>query len=373
MQVLYEGAIFEICPVGGIARYFCDVINRLPETIAVEVLAPMEANVAFTNDQVVVRRVRTVAPIKLVRSFWRKRQHRRIAEQMDAQPADLIHWTYYTGLCRRPIGRLQLPNVITVHDFIHESFPELDPSGEHSFWKRQAIEAADRICCNSQTTYEQLCERFPNAASRASVTMLGNSFVKVEAAPIMPQFVDRPYVMFVGRRECYKNFDVLVKAWQSIRSREPELALVVVGSPLKRREASRLGIRGDDRGIIQLGYVDDRVLKSLYQHSRAFVFPSKEEGFGLPALEAMESGAAVIASSCASLREVLGNAGHFFDADDVDSLADLLVLAAQNDLPDYETKRELGRERAAELTWEKTTAQTVAVYRELSDPAFSRS
>ncbi|TWU35953.1 glycosyltransferase family 4 protein [Novipirellula artificiosorum] len=365
MRVVFEGAIFEMLPVGGIARYFTDIINRLPESITPIVLGPEEASLAFSNPHVTLSGVRTKAPLKMLRRFWRKSQHRLIDQQMDSLSGDLHHWTYYSGLCQREIRPGNVQNVITVYDFIHESFPELDPSGAHSYWKRKAIESADHICCISQTTHDDLCDRFPEVASRASVTMLGNSFVNVVAEPVTGQLANRPYVLFVGRRDNYKNFQTLWHAWQSVRSRVPELALVIVGPPIKRREARGLGMKEQEEGVIHLGGVSDPVLKGLYQHCRAFVFPSKEEGFGLPAVEAMESGAPVIASTCPALREVLGNVGHYFDAHDVDSLADLLVLADLERLPHCEKKLQLGLQRASELSWQKTVEQTVAAYRTL--------
>jgi glycosyltransferase involved in cell wall biosynthesis len=89
------------------------------------------------------------------------------------------------------------------------------------------------------------------------------------------------------------------------------------------------------------------------------------EGFGLPALEAMECGTPVLASNCEALREVVQSAGHYFDPDDVDTLAEMLIAAATDSLSDRESRIEIGRERAGQLTWEQTAAQTVAVYRDL--------
>ena len=253
--------------------------------------------------------------------------------------------------------------VITVYDFILEAFPELDPRGNHRRWQRTAIESADHICCISQTTYHELCQRYPSAASRASVTMLGNSFANVVAEAASLPFSDRPFVLFVGRRGGYKNFEVLWEAWNRARHNSPDLALVAVGPPMKARERRSLDLGPDQKDFFYLGAVPDGQLKSLYQACSAFVFPSKMEGFGLPALEAMESGAPVIASGCEALREVIDSAGYYFDDSDVDTLTDLLIAAGTDSLADRDQKVLQGHRRAREFSWDRTAAQTIQAYK----------
>ncbi len=365
MRVVYEGAVFEIMRTGGAARYFIDIINRMPAPAQPVVMAPLNVDLPLTHPRLEVAGVRTRPPLKLIRRLWRQMQHSRLENQTASLGGDLVHWTYYVGLCRRAIRRGKLPNVITVLDFIHEAFPELDPGGENRHWQRQAIEAADHICCISETTHTEFCQRYPQAADRASVTMLGNSFASVEPQPVAPPLTNRPFVLFVGRRGGYKNFRVVWEAWNRARQRDADLALVVVGPPMKTRERSQLGMLHAPEGLFHLGAVTDRELKGLYQACRAFVFPSKMEGFGLPALEAMESETAVIASSCAALREVLQSAGHYFDAEDVDTLTDLITAAGRDALADREHKIQLGRQRAAKLSWEQTAQQTFQAYQQL--------
>ena len=225
MRVVYEGGIYEIMRLGGIARYFIEVINRLdPAAVQPVVMVPEDQAFPFTHPQLALEKVRTRPPLKLLRRFWRKAQHGVLENRIRSLGGGLTHWTYYVGLCRRTIGRGSTPNVITVYDFIHEAFPELDPDGQHRRWQRQAIEAADHICCISQTTHAELCQRYPEAASRASVTLLGNSFQAIAARSIPLPISDRPFILFVGRRGGYKNFDAVWEAWKLARSRVKDLA-----------------------------------------------------------------------------------------------------------------------------------------------------
>lgn len=365
IRVVYEGAVFDILRVGGVSRYFEDLIEHSTPSIAPIVVGPSHAPCTFDNPSACFVPIRTKSPIKMLGGWWRRIQSKRIENRIDSISPDLVHWTYYNGLCRRQLKNTRCPSVVTVYDFIHESFPELDPSGAHAEMKRRAIETADRICCISQTTHNELCDRMPHVAAKSTVTMLGNSFANVHAAAIPETLRAVPYILYVGRRQSYKNFDILWDAFRSIRDRCPDLQLVIVGPAIKSAEARSLGLASDDRRIVCMENVSDELLKALYQHSAAFVFPSKKEGFGLPAMEAMQSGANLIISDCLALQEVAGEAAHCFPKADTDSLADLLRLASLSQLPDADRKRAIGSIRAAELTWQRTAETTANVYHEL--------
>ncbi|TWT56362.1 glycosyltransferase family 4 protein [Allorhodopirellula solitaria] len=365
MRVLYDGAIFESTQRGGIARYFTEVINRLPAAVHPILIGSEDQLADMTHRNFVHHKIRARPPAKLFKGLWRAAQGRHAARLLQQENGSLIHWTYYQGLCRQPIRSLSVPSVITIYDFIHEAFPEMEPSGVTRAMKQRAIELASHICCISQTTFHELCERFPEAANRASVTPLGSSLTAGEAAPLPNSLVERPFLLFVGRRDHYKNFAVLWDAWNNIQKRAPELELVVVGPPMDSAERARLGANCESSRLHLIPNAPDSLLKALYQNCEAFVFPSRMEGFGLPILEAMSNNAPVLASSCSAFREVAADAGHYFDPEDVDSLADLLYCISQQSLADREEKVIAGHRRVAFYTWEKTAEQTMDAYRQV--------
>jgi glycosyltransferase involved in cell wall biosynthesis len=121
------------------------------------------------------------------------------------------------------------------------------------------------------------------------------------------------------------------------------------------------------KGVVHLGYTDDRHLPGLYAGARALLFPSHYEGFGLPPLEMLATGGAVLCSTAAAVREVVGRHGHLVDAADVAGWRYALARAiTDNDWLD--AVRAGGRERAAAFTWERCAAATAGVYRELLEP-----
>ncbi len=365
MDILYEGAVFEIMRRGGVARYFTELINRLPADTQPKVVGPIEQPSEIVHPNLSYQGIRTQPPIRLMRKAWRPIQHRRIGRLIEQQSADLIHWTYYTGLCKRPIRRSNVPTVVTLYDFIHEAYPESDPGGKHHRVKVDAIGMADRICCISQTTYDDLCERHPDAADRACITPLGSGLASVIPAQLPIELVDRRFLLFVGRRDSYKNFDTFWKAWNRIKDKIPDTMLVLIGPPMKKSEQTALGWNEHSTRELLFASADDATLKVMYQNCSAFVFPSKMEGFGLPVLEALSNDAPVIASSCAAFREIADTSAHFFNSDDVDHLADLLVDAATDSLCNREVKSANGQRQAKQYTWENTAQKTVDVYRSL--------
>ncbi|WP_182870300.1 glycosyltransferase family 4 protein [Rhodopirellula sp. JC639] len=367
MRVLYEGAIFQILRCGGVARYFTELIHHLPHDCQPTVVGPVDEAPEFCNRRVSYRGVQTDPPVSWLRKLTRERMQRRIGKQFDAIDAEIEHWTYYSGLCRRSIRRGDRPLIATVLDFVHEAVPSLDPSGKHIALKHAAIRTADHLICISQSTHDELCERFPDSRGKASVIPLGTSLSDVTPAALPEALSDTPYVLFVGRRNSYKNFEVVWKAWNRLGGALPkEAKLVMVGPPMKRREATQLQWR-DDGSAILIPNASDALLRTLYERAQAFLFPSKAEGFGLPSLEAMAAGAPVMVSDLPVMREVAGDCGYYFDPDDVEMVAQMIRSALTDTLPNKQAIIQAGRRRAASFTWQSTAQRTAAVYRAVSE------
>lgn len=105
MRVLYEGAVFELMPRGGVARYFTELVNHLPASMEPVVTVPQRTAVTFTHPQTRLEPVRTDAPMRALRSWWRRSQHAKLALQRSLLQPAITHWTYYYGLCRSPMSR----------------------------------------------------------------------------------------------------------------------------------------------------------------------------------------------------------------------------------------------------------------------------
>jgi glycosyltransferase involved in cell wall biosynthesis len=163
------------------------------------------------------------------------------------------------------------------------------------------------------------------------------------------------YVLFVGTLEPRKNLNLLLRAWNQVKDDFKDAWLVIVGvsgSVFKTIHLSHTLER-----VCFLAYVDDKTLAGLYANATLFILPSQEEGFGLPALEAMASGTPVIVSDGGALPEVVGEAGMVFCLSD----SNILITALRESLSSAKLRTELsekGIQRALNFSWERT-AQTV--------------
>jgi len=174
----------------------------------------------------------------------------------------------------------------------------------------------------------------------------------------------KKYILFVGSRSGYKNFNLFVEAITPLLVKDNELKLVCVGGgnfkEIENEKFKRLNIINK---IYQYS-VNDDILTYLYKKAVAFIFPSLYEGFGIPILEAFSCGCPVIASNTSSLPEVAGDAAVYFDPTDKLSMLNSIQKVIYND----ELKKQLinkGIERVKEFTWEKTAEKTKMLYEEI--------
>jgi glycosyltransferase involved in cell wall biosynthesis len=360
MDILYDGLTYSGQVAGGISRYFSNLIHRLPQDFQPTLTSchsnnlnyPLHPNLkTFSYKRFAFRPGRV--------AYWLEKYHFRAIENRNQ--FDLAHPTYYSLLTRRDVDCYRCPVVITVHDMIHEIFAEqIDINGEHAELKRKAILAAQAIVCVSENTKKDLLERLPIPEERITVTYLASQ-IKAEMSHGSEPVPSRPYFLYIGTRCTYKNFDCLLQALSKITSTHPDVMIGVVGSPFDIIEQQRITDLRLNNHIEHYGHISDTHLAKLYRCSIAFVYPSHYEGFGIPPLEAMSCGTAVIASNASSIPEVVGDAGLLFDSKTVHDLVDRLLF-----LIDHPAERDRliakGFEQAKNFSWDKTASQTLKVY-----------
>jgi alpha-1,3-rhamnosyl/mannosyltransferase len=226
---------------------------------------------------------------------------------------------------------------------------------------RGAVRQSQVLDCISQTTADALVARYPSAASRIVVVPL--AVAPVLSAPPTDELEDLPapgFVLAVGTLEPRKNLPRLVEAYAAlppdVQATHP---LVVVGAQGWRAGETMAALESLGDRCRRLGHVSDAALAELYHRCAVFCYPSLAEGFGLPVLEAMAAGAAVLTSNVSSLPEVGGDAVEYADPESVPSIAAVL----EGLLASSQRRAELGRRavaRAAEFSWDRTAELTLA-------------
>ncbi len=172
-----------------------------------------------------------------------------------------------------------------------------------------------------------------------------------------PEHLPRPYFLFTGTLEPRKNIPIILEAWRELR-RTHTISLVLAG----RRRADFAELAAEP-GLVILGEVEDSELPGLYSGALAVLYPSLYEGFGLPVLEAMQCGAAVIASRDPAIMEVAGDAAMLEDATDARAWRLAMERLIQHP-EELESIRDRALRRAAQFSWRNTAKLTRQVYEE---------
>jgi glycosyltransferase involved in cell wall biosynthesis len=271
---------------------------------------------------------------------------------------------------------LRVPCAVLVHDliaFMADTRPQRDAARIERATIRPAIRRARRLICNSRSTEADLVRLFPRAAGRTAVVPFAadRCFHEPPARERLASIARRHgvqpgrFVMATGTLEPRKNLPRLIRAHAALPAELREQNPLLIAGPGGWEEQEILSALAGGDGVRLAGYVPDEDLAALYAGCAVFCYPSLYEGFGLPVLEAMAAGAAVVTSKVSSLPEVGGDAVVY-----VDPTEEAAIGAALDRLLASPAERaELGeraRRRAAEFSWERTTQ---AVLRELERAA----
>jgi len=259
------------------------------------------------------------------------------------------------------------PTVTTFHDLfvISGEYSTLEFRTRFAQQAREAARRSDLIISISQFTAHQLVDLLGVEQTRVRVIPHGVRVPTEEHTGTRQNSTRQDLVLFVGSIQRRKNVARLVRAFERMPA---SWRLALAGAADGFGAADELAaIENSPRksDIDVLGYVTQRELESLYRRASIFAFPSLDEGFGMPVLDAMANGVPVITSSRSALPEVAGDAALLVNPEETDEIsAALLRLASDPGLRDDFAHR--GRERAAEFTWDSAFDKTWEVYKEVS-------
>lgn len=264
------------------------------------------------------------------------------------------------------LGRF--PKVLVVHDCMAFRRPEAKPPSIARHlrrWMRLSARAATRIVAVSEWTARECATFLGVPRDRITVVpeAVAPAFVPADPstspralARLRELGVRQPYVLHVGAFEEHKGAAVSAAAIGELQRRGHDVHLVRCGGP---------GPNVDGPGI-SLGYVDDDLLVTLYQHAVAVCMPSLHEGFGLPVVEAMACGTPVVAARACALPEAGGDAALYADPADVRGFADALERLL-TDAGERARRRAAGLERVATMSWRTVAATLLDILRDAAE------
>ena len=304
-----------------------------------------------------------------------------LAMQVRRDRPDLLH-VQYTA----PIG-CPVPVVVSVHDVSFLEHPEYftrDRAWQLQWTVRRTVRRAAKILTGSEFSkwsilkvYGDLDEDKVVVVPNAAASEFRPLSREAAAAAVEERFsLGAPFILSVGDLQPRKNQIGLIRAFARLVKAYPQFKQDLVLAGKETWFADQVHRAARDSGVSDrirfFGFVSDRDLLQLYNACDLFVFPSFYEGFGLPALEAMACGRAVVCSHTSALPEVVDGAAILFDPYSTDQM----VRAIADLLLDSELRQRmerLGLQRAAHFSWQKTAQRTLEVFREvLEKPRVSR-
>jgi glycosyltransferase involved in cell wall biosynthesis len=248
-------------------------------------------------------------------------------------------------------------NIYMIYEKFSDMFSPIDKTTEQ---KRLLIAKATKIIAISESTKKDLIELFGIDESKIEVVYLGNSMFP--KADIKLGFeIPKRYLLFVGGRGSYKNFERFIKSISELLTQDKELfVLCTGGGKFSSSEIQLFNELEISKQVLQHN-LDDDSLAYFYKNALAFIFPSLYEGFGIPVLESFACGCPLLCSYVSSLPEVAGDAACYFDPYNEESIKDAVmrVLDDTNLRKDLITK---GQERLKEFSWKQTAEQTKKIY-----------
>lgn len=291
---------------------------------------------------------------------------------------DLIHYPYFDPFFLTMAFPQPKPFIITVHDLIPLKYPKHFPKGVKGTLKwyiqKTILKRADFIITDSNASKRDIVKFTGIKEDKISVIYLGVSeeFHKIDSPTSLNNYKSKlelpdNFILHVGDVNYNKNVKGLIKAFEYINNKFPEIYLVLIGNGFIK-ESQELNEIIDlitklnlSKNIIRRNNLSSEDLVHVYNLAKLYIQPSFSEGFGLPVLEAMATGTAVISSSSDSLSEISADAVEKINPLDIEEMAEISIKLLQNPLRMKELITK-GYQRVQDFNWEKTARLTKEIY-----------
>ena len=381
MKILYDYQLFYGQRIGGASRIYAELVKELPQlgqTIDIGLVYSNNEHLKAVSDF-------PTKPFKDYEHFLggvhfrgKKRIHEMLQktgiipnydafnkkasiDKLKAQDFDVFHPTFYDDYFLDYIGNK--PFVLTILDMINEKFRTDAIAQKQSELKKRLSERAAHIIAISENSKKDAVELLGIPPEKISVTYLGNS---IDAGTIVKTHtltLPEKYILYVGGRPDYKNFDRFLKATIPLLKKDADLHIVCTGFPFTPQEKISFSVRGIDKQLVPL-FANEAAFSELYQRAICFVYPTLYEGFGIPVVEAFANSCPVVLSNASSLPEVGGEAAVYFNAESEKDMTEKIEHVLSNESLRQDMQRK-GLKQLEKFSWAKTAERTLEVYKKM--------
>ena len=357
MKVFFDYAIFTLQRFGGVSNYIVNLVENFSQKIEPSIISLFHKNHYLKNSRHSDKLFYYKRAGYLIK-YINKINKIYFEYQLKNKQPDIIHLTYFS---EENFYSSRAKKIITEYDLIKEKFYQEKYKNQIEY-KRLLFDKVDQIICISNNTKKDLQEKYSINSSKISVVHLGvNKEKNFRERPLNI----KPFILYVGSRERYKNFENTIKAYAQSDKLKLEFDFVCFGGgKFTKIEETLFKNFSLDRKQIHYFEGDELDLNFFYHKARIFIFPSLYEGFGIPLLEAMNMECPVICSNTSCFSEVANDAAIFFDPKDVESLKFKMEELIYDDqlLLDLKSR---GHKNLKKYSWEKCAQETEQLYRKL--------
>ncbi|MCF0058310.1 glycosyltransferase family 1 protein [Dyadobacter sp. CY356] len=368
MRILFDHQIYHYQNYGGISRYFYELskgLLRLDNDCQNTIFLSENE---FTTEKSLYNSRKFIPFEFRGKGSIKKYLNQKVSENIIKKGKyDIFHPTYYdTYFLDGILGKR--PFVVTFYDLIHEKFSHRYPDILTGFDqvlanRKKLLKEASAIIAISNSTKRDIIEYYGIDENRIHVTYLANS---VNAADSEVASANKlgDYILFVGNRGAYKNFNTFIEAIQPLLIKERNIKVICAGGgAFQQNEISLLSSLNIQNQVSQVP-INDNSLASLYTNALLFAFPSLYEGFGIPVLEAFSNGCPTILSKVSSLPEIGEDAALYFDPENKENILEQVekFIYSPGLREEYKIK---GLEQAKKFSWDLMSAQTLDIYKSI--------
>ncbi|MBS4015543.1 MAG: glycosyltransferase family 4 protein [Candidatus Latescibacteria bacterium] len=349
-------------PARGVGHYLLNILNRLSKFAHNDqffLYSPKPIVYDFSDwHNKHLRWGKTILP----GAFWLQTQAKRFIKK---DRLDVFFGPAHILPLRLPAG---MRKVLAVHDLVSTLYPQTMANYNrfvHNLYFQQSVHQSDHIITMSEHTKKSIIDNFKFCPDRITVIYEGVNpdfklLPKQEVQPVLQRYqIQKPYFLAVGTLEPRKNYPVLLQAFKHF-SKDYDLVIIGKQGWKAQKIFKMISDLQLEKSVKILGYVHVNELPHFYNGAELFIFPSLYEGFGLPLVEAMACGAAVICSNASCLPEIGGDAAVYFHSQSVDQLTSKIEQVLTS--PQLrQSLREKGIRQASNFNWNITAQKTLAV------------
>jgi glycosyltransferase involved in cell wall biosynthesis len=380
MRILFDHQTFQFQKFGGVSRYYAELIHCLSKKHNIEIaikysdnqylkekkLVPIKPLVNHREDFMkgiefigkgrVFNLLKAMNPSRYYDCNLVNREFS--IDLLKKQNFDIFHPTYYDNYFLEYLGNK--PFVLTIHDMVHELYPEMIIDPELIKSKAELAEKASHIIAVSENTKKDIIEILGIPETKISVIYHANSLNKEIVDSCHPA---KAYLLYIGARSFYKNFMFFSYAIEPLLKANPQLFIICTGEGFDDTEIKCLQRLKIFNQFISRN-VNDTEMTYLYKNAIGFVFPSYYEGFGIPILEAFTMECPVILSNSSCFKEIAGDAAVYFNPKNRLSIR----TEIERIISDVTLRQSLikkGLERISHFSWERSAEATINIYLKL--------